>query len=80
MTFFRCCDVINDETRVRYRARSGESWKIKAVALAVLVDSQVLCHAQASSAQICVGKSHTTSLLGYSEVVARETAARPCGG
>ena len=41
---------------------------------------QVLCHAQASSVQICVGKSHTTSLLGCSEVVARETAARPCGG
>ena len=34
----RCCDVINDETRVRFRARSGESWVIKAVALAVLVD------------------------------------------
>ena len=39
-----------------------------------------LRHAQASSAQICVGKSHTTSLLGCSEVEARETAARSCGG
>ena len=38
MTFLRCCDVINDETRVRFRARSGESWGIEAVALAVLVD------------------------------------------
>ena len=38
MTFLRCCDVINDETRVRSRARSGESWGIEAVALAVLVD------------------------------------------
>ena len=38
MTFLRCCDVTNDETRVRFRARSGESWGIEAVALAVLVD------------------------------------------
>ena len=31
-------DVNNDDTRVRYRARSGESLGIEAVALAVLVD------------------------------------------
>ena len=34
----RCCDVINDETRVRSHARTGESLGIKAVALAVPVD------------------------------------------
>ena len=38
MTFTRCSDVINDETLVRFGARSGESWRIKAVAWAALVD------------------------------------------
>ena len=40
-------------------------------------------NAQTSSAQMrvfCVGKVHTTSLLGCSEVVAGAAAARPCGG
>ena len=32
-------DVINDDTRARSRARSGESLGIEAVALAVLVDT-----------------------------------------
>ena len=33
-----CCDVINDDTRFRSHARTGESLGIKAVALAVPVD------------------------------------------
>ena len=38
---------------------------------------------QASSTQMgmfCVGKQHTTSLLGCAEVVVKAAAARPCGG
>ena len=38
LAVFAMLYVINDESRVRIRARSGESWGIEAVALAVLVD------------------------------------------
>ena len=65
---------------VLVRANRGKSRRLHWLFQLTGEGCQVLCHAQASSAQICVGKSHTTSLLGCSEVVARETAARPCGG